>query len=131
MIRCVYSPVNGVATAPDFPATDQHPDAVRYLVGLYYVDAIGAQPTQAEIDAMLGLDAAGVTKTARIAADEVERQSCKIDAAVMPLVNMDKAAWISWATTNFPTLTAAEKNRLGQLFWVVSVGVRRSIRNGS
>lgn len=66
----------------------------------------------------------------RVAQDEIERQACKIDGAILPLVNMDKAGWIAWAGTNFPTLTAPEKNKLGQLFWVVSVGVRRSIRNG-
>lgn len=52
-IRVIYHPVDGVAREPNFPATDQHPDAVRYLVGLYYVDAIGGAPTQAEVDAVL------------------------------------------------------------------------------
>lgn len=52
-IRCIYHPQDGKAVSPAFPATDQHPDAARYLVGLYYVDAIGGKPTQAEIDAVL------------------------------------------------------------------------------
>lgn len=47
VIRCIYS------EAPKFPATDQHPNAVRYQVGGRFVDAIGGQPTQAEIDAVL------------------------------------------------------------------------------
>ena len=38
---------------PDFPASDQHPDAVRYQVGKRWVDAIGGRPTQAEVDAVL------------------------------------------------------------------------------
>ena len=38
---------------PGFPATDQHPAAVRYQVGNRIVDAIGGQPTQAEVDAIL------------------------------------------------------------------------------
>jgi len=46
-IRCIYS------EEPKFPATDQHPDAVRYQVGANWVDAIGGEPTQAEIDAVL------------------------------------------------------------------------------
>ena len=46
-IRCIYS------AEPNFPATDQHPDAVRYQVGKNWVDAIGGKPTQAEIDAVL------------------------------------------------------------------------------
>lgn len=55
-IRCIYS------EPPKFPATDQHPDAVRYVVGGRIVDAIGGQPTQAEVDAVLTppTDAAGV-----------------------------------------------------------------------
>lgn len=46
-IRCVY------AQLPKFPATDQHPDAVRYVIGSFWVDAIGGQPTQAEVDLFL------------------------------------------------------------------------------
>lgn len=52
-IRCIYH-----GAAPNFPATDQHPDAVRYgpiqVDGAsYFVDAIGGQPSPAEIRAML------------------------------------------------------------------------------
>lgn len=43
-IRCVY-----VGKAPNFPATDQHPNAVRYVVDNYVVDSIGGQPTKKEI----------------------------------------------------------------------------------
>lgn len=46
-IRCVYH------AEPPFPATDQHADAVRYQVPPYWVDAIGGQPTLAEIQAVL------------------------------------------------------------------------------
>ena len=46
-IRCIYT------SAPKFPATDQHPDAVRYQVGGLFVDAIGGEPTLAEVDAIL------------------------------------------------------------------------------
>ena len=46
-IRIIYE------QEPSFPATDQHPSAVRYLLGARYVDAIGGEPTQAEIDAVL------------------------------------------------------------------------------
>lgn len=47
-IRCVYHD-----REPDFPARDQHPDAVRYKVGAVWVDAIGGRPTPAEVDAVL------------------------------------------------------------------------------
>ena len=38
---------------PDFPATDQNPDAVRYQVGNIWVDAIGDEPTQDDVDDVL------------------------------------------------------------------------------
>lgn len=43
---------------PKFPATDQQPTAVRYQIGALWVDAIGGQPTQAEVDAF-GIPTAG------------------------------------------------------------------------
>jgi hypothetical protein len=43
-IRVIYE------AEPDFPATAQHPDAVRYQVGEYWVDAVGGAPTQVEKD---------------------------------------------------------------------------------
>jgi hypothetical protein len=47
MIKVLYS------DEPNFPASDQHPDAMRYRVGDFWIDATGGEPTQAEIDAML------------------------------------------------------------------------------
>jgi hypothetical protein len=52
-IRCVYH-----GTEPKFPATDQHPDAVRYgpltIDGaVYFVDAIGGAPSDDDIRAAL------------------------------------------------------------------------------
>lgn len=44
---------------PSSPATDQHPDAKRYGPitrangGIVYVDALGGEPTLAEIEAVL------------------------------------------------------------------------------
>jgi hypothetical protein len=38
---------------PKFPATDQQPGAQRYAVGNLWVDTLGGEPTQAEIDAVL------------------------------------------------------------------------------
>lgn len=58
-IRCVYEQL------PKFPATDQHPDAVRFFVSPHWVDAIGGQPTQAEIDAVLSRDAVALAEAAR------------------------------------------------------------------
>ena len=39
---------------PDFPPTVHHPDAVRYQVGDYWVDAVGGNPTRDEVDKTLG-----------------------------------------------------------------------------
>jgi hypothetical protein len=39
---------------PDFPPTVHHPDAVRYQVGNYWVDAVGGHPAQEEVDKTLG-----------------------------------------------------------------------------
>lgn len=49
MIRIVYT------ASPSFPATDQHPDAVRYQVGAYWVDVIGERPTLDEVERKLGV----------------------------------------------------------------------------
>lgn len=46
-IRTVYS------AEPNFPATDQHPNAVRYHVGDWWVDAIGGEPSSDDIEAFL------------------------------------------------------------------------------
>lgn len=53
MIRCVYE-----GAAPNFPASDQHPDAVRYgpftIDGVtYFADALGGAPTEDDIRAVL------------------------------------------------------------------------------
>lgn len=53
-IRVIYH-----GTPPNFPATDQHPDAVRYgpytIAGIpgYWADCIGGAPTIAELAKML------------------------------------------------------------------------------
>lgn len=39
---------------PDFPPTVHHPDAVRYRVGDYWVDAVGGNPAHDEVDKTLG-----------------------------------------------------------------------------
>jgi len=39
---------------PDFPPTVHHPDAVRYRVGEYWVDAVGGNPAGEEVDKTLG-----------------------------------------------------------------------------
>lgn len=63
-IRCVYH-----NTEPNFPATDQHPDAVRYgpikrIDGsIVFVDAIGGQPSLDDINAVLNASAPAAPDT--------------------------------------------------------------------
>lgn len=45
-IYCIYQ------EEPDFPATDQQPDAKRYLVNGWWVDA-NEEPTAEEVENML------------------------------------------------------------------------------
>lgn len=47
MIRTMYSEL------PNFPATDQHPQAQRTRIGKWWVDYVGPVPTQADVDAVL------------------------------------------------------------------------------
>lgn len=60
-IRCVYS------REPKFPATDQHPDAVRYAVAGKVVDAIGGEPTLEEVAAFLAPSAEAIADAAAYA----------------------------------------------------------------
>lgn len=47
MIRTIYE------AEPNFPATDQHPDAKRIKIRNWVVDYIGDKPDQTEVDSML------------------------------------------------------------------------------
>jgi hypothetical protein len=68
------------------------------------------------------------TSDPRLVQDETERTACKTDSSIINLVNQTRAEWVAWAGNNFPSLTNAEKTRLGILFWVVAIGVRQHIR---
>ena len=64
----------------------------------------------------------------RVETDEAERTACKADSSIISLIDQTKAEWLTWAGANFPSLTTAEKNKLGTLFWVVAISVRRQVR---
>lgn len=65
----------------------------------------------------------------RVVTDEAERETCKKDAPIMSLINQTRQQWRDWVAANFPSLTTVgERNKLGDLFWVVSIGVRRVLR---
>lgn len=124
-IRCVYE------QDPGFPATDQHPSAARFQISVgrwRFCDAIGGQPSQAELDAFLGTDAAGQAQAARLATDAADLAAAKIDNAIMALVNSTPAQLRTFAQNNFPSLTLAEQNRLGVILNILAVAVRPQVR---
>ncbi len=84
-------------------------------------------------DVFVAIDATPTEQAsaARLSTDEQERSDCKLDATIMGLVDQTRTQWRGWAGNNFPTLTPAERTRLGDLFWVVAIGVRRVVRNGN
>ena len=38
---------------PEFPASDENPNAARYRYGSYWLHAVGGEPTPAEVTSML------------------------------------------------------------------------------
>ena len=64
----------------------------------------------------------------RVVEDEAQREACKADGAVATLINMDKAECLAWAGANLPSLTPAERQRMGLLIWMQSVALRRLMR---
>jgi hypothetical protein len=93
-IRCIYH--NG---PPNFPATDQHPDAVRYTVGPYVVDAVG-EPTLAEVEVALGLDAASLAEAARKSSIESAIASDTTVASLKAMTNAEFDTWWAANVTN-------------------------------
>lgn len=66
----------------------------------------------------------------RLQLDGVERSTAKLDATIITLVNQDKAAWIAWVTANLSfCVAAADRNRMGTIFWVLSIALRGLLRN--
>lgn len=134
-IRTIYGPnFDGSRRNPGFPATDQHPSAVRYpfdhpSLGLLNVDAIGGAPTQAEIDALEGTDATGQAAATRRATDETERQANAIDAQILSDLNMTSADITQLVdVTLFSTWTAAQRTFLKRLVRMVLAAARRALR---
>lgn len=81
-IRCVYH-----GGPPPFPATDQHPGAARYQVGGVWLDAVGGEPSQAELDAVLASTAPPLT-----VADVVEVLEATGSAGVKAAIAAKKLA---------------------------------------
>lgn len=64
----------------------------------------------------------------RRAADETERAAAKLDAALMALVDSTPAQLQTFAQNNFPSLTVAERNRMGTILNILAVAVRPHVR---
>jgi hypothetical protein len=75
--------------APRFPASDQHPEAKRYQVGSYVVDATGAAPTEAEIAAFLAPAAAEPPPSDEVAdlRAALAEQTRRLDALLTSIAN--------------------------------------------
>ena len=67
-IRTVY------ADEPKFPATDQHPSAVRYQVSGKFVDAVGGAPTSDEVSSFLSPVSANKTLIDKAKADTITHE---------------------------------------------------------
>lgn len=100
MIRTIYE------QEPNFPASDQHPDAVRYQVGRWWVDVIGAEPTEAEVEALVNPPNAAIDS--QIAAIEAREMAPRFsrEAVLIGIVkdhmrdySVDAATAISELTT--------------------------------
>lgn len=84
--------------APTFTAQENHPDAERFHVGNLYVDAIGGEPTQAEIDAVTqpGVPKSVTMRQARLALLQAGKLAT-VNAAVANMPgDAGEAARIEW-----------------------------------
>ena len=73
MIIAIYS------EQPGFPVSDQHPEARRYEIGGFVVDALGGAPTEAEVSAVM-------TPPPSAAVDPVTRLQARVDALTEALL---------------------------------------------
>lgn len=109
VIRCIY------AQDPGFPATDQHPDAVRYEINGYFVDAIEGEPTLGEV--MLLVNPPPTR-------DELDAAEAKQYANLVALRGMSPAQVVSWVQNNITDFQDA-KGALTTLAIAVSILARR------
>lgn len=124
-IRCVYT------EEPIFPATDQHQDAVRYSVaiGIFrFADCIGGAPTQSELEAHLGIDAAGLVVKQRIVDDETEAAQAKIDAQIQADLNLTAQGISDALDAIFPLFTAPQKAFMRRLTRMAQASGRKVLR---
>lgn len=95
----------------------------------------GASPEQ-KLSAQQALNAFDV-QAAKIAdaqtdtrqtADGDELRASRMDAAIAMLLDATSAQRVAWAKANFPSLTAAEQNRLGLIMTMLALALRPQFR---
>lgn len=64
----------------------------------------------------------------RLVIDDSERDAAKTDAAILALVNSTPSQLMTFANNNFPSLTTAERNKIGIILNILAVAVRPAIR---
>jgi hypothetical protein len=111
MIRIIYH------EEPKFPATDQHPSAVRYHIGEFWIDAVGAEPTAADLTAINRLalvrkidSDADAIYSAVIGNRSTEYAQAEIDGINYKAANYTgtvPSSVLSWATAKGWTATKA------------------------
>lgn len=112
---------------PSTPATNQHPDAVRYgpypIGGVdWWVDATGGQPSQAAVEAMLGTPAIRLRNYAAIKRRAVRDAGCIVTVAGTPIpvwADADSCGAITSlvvASQLNPSITTGWKGRDGAFY---------------
>lgn len=91
VIRTIYQ------TEPKFPASDQHPDAVRYRVGPWWVDAIGGEPTLAGVEAIAAPTREQIDSQKRASAKSLLAGDSEAAIFRRALLRLTKPAWVTAA----------------------------------
>lgn len=100
------------------------------------IDFADAATTQQRASAAAVVSAFDVTaaqqqdalRDQRRIADAQELQDARLDNAITALIDATPAQRLTWANNNFPTLTPAERARIGMLMNMVAVSMRPQIR---
>lgn len=60
--------------------------------------------------------------------DDQELADARLNNAVIALIDSTPAQLLTWASNNFPTLTPAERARIGMIMNMIAVSMRPQIR---
>jgi len=68
------------------------------------------------------------TEQQRLNTDRQELIDARLDAAITALIDSTPAQRVAWANSNFPSLTAPERMRIGMIMNMIAVSMRPQIR---